>query len=346
MSQPLVLGDQFGAIRLVGFIGDDGARAGIVPVEMLTGLSGFVFEDFNDDGLVDLDEYAISGATVTLTGVDDNGAAVNRVELTDSDGAYYFDAMRPGTYTITEAQPAGYTDGTDSVGTAGGTLGADKVSDINLEPYVEGVNYNFAEHRADTGAGQVALGQTATIGFWAGRNGRKLIESLNGSKYSTALGDWLATEFPNIYGKLAGKTNKAVAKFYKKLFKAGKRRCRRGRHGRHNNSQQNSLRDLNAQVMATALAVYVTDSDLAGNTAAKRGFLVSDEGVGAATFSVGDSGAAFGLGIGDSRVMTIWDILHATNDQSVDGRLYDMDIMLRELADKVYTMINEIGGID
>jgi len=101
LSQPLVLGDQFGAIRLVGFIGDDGARAGIVPVEMLTGLSGFVFEDFNDDGLVDLDEYAISGATVTLTGVDDNGAAVNRVELTDSDGAYYFDAMRPGTYTIT-----------------------------------------------------------------------------------------------------------------------------------------------------------------------------------------------------------------------------------------------------
>ena len=343
MSQPLVLGDQFGAIRLVGFIGDDGAHAGIVPVEMLTGLSGFVFEDFNDDGLVDLDEYAISGATVTLSGVDDNGAAVNRVELTDSDGAYYFDAMRPGTYTITEAQPDGYTDGTDSVGTAGGTLGADSVSGIALEAYVEGVNYNFAEHRADAGVDQIAIGQTATIGFWAGKKGKKLIESLNGSKYSTVLGDWLATEFPDIYGKLAGKTNKAVASFYKKLFKATKKRCRRGRH---NSSQQNNLRDLNAQVMATALAIYVTDSDLAGNTAESYGFLVSEEGVGAAMFSVGDSGAAFGLGIGDSRMMSIWDILHATNDQSVDGRLYDMDIMLQELADKVYTMINEMGAID
>ncbi|MDP6547037.1 MAG: SdrD B-like domain-containing protein, partial [Phycisphaerae bacterium] len=177
LSEPLVLGDQFGAIRLVGFIGNHGARAGIVPVEMLTGLSGFVFEDFNDDGLVDLDEYAISGATVTLTGVDDNGAAVNRVELTDSDGAYYFDALRPGKYTIAQqTQPVGYTDGIDSVGTADGTLPAgtnDVISEINLDAYVEGVNYNFAEHRAETGAGQIVLGQTATIGFWAGRKGKK-----------------------------------------------------------------------------------------------------------------------------------------------------------------------------
>jgi|GEM_PF-3263955 len=343
LSQPLVLGDQFGAIRLVGFIGDDGARAGIVPVEMLTGLSGFVFEDFNGDGLVDLDEYAVTGATVTLTGVNDNGIEINRVETTDSDGAYYFDALRPGNYTITETQPVGYDDGIDSIGSAGGTLGADMISEINLDAYVEGVNYNFAEHRADAGVNQVALGQTATIGFWAGRKGRKLIESLNGGKRSTQLGDWLAAEMPNIYGKLAGKTNKAVAQFYKKLFKTTKKRRRHGHHGQY---QQNSLLDLNAQVMATALAIYVTDSDLAGNTAEAYGFLVTTDGVGAATFNVGDAGAAFGLIDGDSRVMTVWDILHATNDQSVEGRLYDMDIMLRELADKVYTMINEIGGID
>ena len=345
LSEPLVLGDQFGAIRLVGFIGDDGARAGIVPVEMLTGLSGFVFEDFNGDGQIDLDEYAVSGATVTLSGVNDNGIEINRVETTDSDGAYYFDALRPGNYTITETQPVGYDDGIDSVGTAGGILLADDtVSEINLDAYVEGVNYNFAEHRAAVAVGEeIAIGQTATIGFWAGRKGKKLIESLNGSKYSTELGDWLATEFPDIYGKLAGKTNKAVASFYKKIFKTTKNRCRRGHHGHH---QPNALRDLNAQVMATALAIYVTDSDLAGNTAARYGFLVSEEGLGAAMFSVGDSGAAFGLSVGDSRIMSVWDILHATNDQSVDGRLYDMDIMLQELADKVYTMINEIGAID
>ena len=139
---------------------------------------------------------------------------------------------------------------------------------------------------------------------------------------------------------MAGKSNKAVVRFYRKLFKATKRRCRRRGH---HNSRPASLRDLNAQVMATALAAYVTSSDLAGTTAAAYGFLVDAEGVGAATFNVGDSGAAFG--VTDGTVMTISAMLKATNDQVVDGRLYDMDLMLQELADKVYTLINELGGI-
>jgi hypothetical protein len=98
--------------------------------------------------------------------------------------------------------------------------------------------------------------------------------------------------------------------------------------------------------MATALAVYVTDSDLAGTTAESYGFLVTSGGVGLATFNVGDAGAAFGLSELDSRIMTVFDILRATNDQVVDGNLYDMDLALSELADRIYTMINEIGGIN
>ena len=341
LDEPTVLGDEFGQIRLVGFIGDEGARAGIVPVEMLTGLSGFVFEDFNGDGLVDQDEYAITGATVTLTRFDYKGDEISSLSVTtDSDGAYYFDALRPGNYTITEDQPVGYNDGADTVGTAGGLLGSDAISEIVLGAYVEGVNYNFAEHNAGTPGLEVAPAQTATIGFWAGKNGKKLIESLNGDKYSTALGDWLATEFSDMYGDLLGKTNQDVAKYYGKLFKASKKR------GRHGGGDQIDLRDLNAQVMATALAVYVTDSrNFAGGAATEYGFIISDGGVGAATFNVGDSGAAFGVDNGT--VMTIWEILQATNDQAFEGSLYyDMDIMLSELADKVYTMINELGGID
>ncbi len=69
-------------------------------------------------------------------------------------------------------------------------------------------------------------------------------------------------------------------------------------------------------------------------------------GVGLATFNVGDAGAAFGLSELDSRIMTVFDILRATNDQVVDGNLYDMDLALSELADRIYTMINEIGGIN
>ncbi len=352
-SQPLVLGNEFGAVRLVGFVGDDGARAGIVPVEMQTGLSGFVFEDANGDGQVDQDKYAISGATVTLTGTDDTGTPINRVETTDSDGAYYFDALRPGNYTITETQPLGYDDGIDSIGTAGGTLIAnDTVAEIELGAYVEGENYNFAEIRTDAGVDQIVVGQTATIGFWAGKKGKKLIESLNGDKNSTLLGDWLAAELPEIYGNLAGKTNKRVAKYYRKLFKATKKHRRHKhhhghRHGHHHKDPQtNGVGDLGAQVMATALAVYVTDSDLAGTTAESYGFLVTSGGVGLATFNVGDAGAAFGLSELDSRIMTVFDILRATNDQVVDGNLYDMDLALSELADRIYTMINEIDGIN
>ncbi len=351
---PLVLGNQFGGVRLVGFVGEDGARAGIVPVEMQTGLSGFVFEDANGDGQIDQDEYAISGATVTLTGTDDTGATINRVETTDADGAYYFDALRPGTYTITETQPAGYDTGINSIGTAGGTLlAADTIAEIELGAYVEGENYNFAETRADAGVDQIVVGQTATIGFWAGKKGKKLIESLNGDKNSQLLGNWLAAELPEIYGDLAGKSNKSVAKYYRKLFKATKKHRRRRRHhghhhhhSHHSNPQTIGIRDLGAQVMATALAVYVTDSDLAGTTAESYGFLVTADGVGLATFNVGDAGAAFGLSELDSRIMTVFDILRATNDQVVDGNLYDMDLVLSTLADRIYTMINETGGIN
>ena len=334
-SQPLILGNQFGALRLFGFLGEDGAREGGLPVELLTGLSGFVFEDFNGDGLIDLNEYAVEGVTVTLTGTDDQGNAVSRTDATDADGVYYFDGLRPGTYAIAETQPTGYTSGINSVGTAGGTLLAgDTISDITLEAYVEGENYNFGEQRQDAGAAQVAVGQTATIGFWAGKKGKKLIESLNGGKHSTALGDWLAAEFPNTYGKLAGKKNKDVAKFYRRLFKSTKK------------DKKGEVRELDAQVMATVLAVYVTDWDLAGDIGTQYGFAVTADGVGAATFNVGDSYAAFGLQESDSRIMTIWAMLNATDDQTVEGRLYDLDIALRQLANKAYKLINEFGCIE
>jgi hypothetical protein len=86
-------------------------------------LSGTVFADFNDDGQIDFGEAGISGVSVHLTGTDDLGHAVDRTLQTDGDGAYLFLNLRPGSYYLTKtAQPAGYTAGIDSVGTAGGSL--------------------------------------------------------------------------------------------------------------------------------------------------------------------------------------------------------------------------------
>ncbi len=108
------------------------------------GLSGYVWIDANDDGVKDAGEKGISGVTVTLTGIDDVGA-VSITALTDSTGFYRFQNLRPGTYTITESQPATYKDGKDSMGSIGGTLGNDVFAAITLGGGVLGTNYNFGE---------------------------------------------------------------------------------------------------------------------------------------------------------------------------------------------------------
>jgi len=337
-SQPLILGDQFGAVQLRGFLGEGGTKLGIVPVELLTSLSGAVYEDFNGDGELNFGETAIQGVTVALAGVDDLGAAVSRTAVTDEDGVYFFDHLRPGTYAITETQPAGYEDGPEGLGSAGGTVANDAFTDIQLGAYVDGVNYNFGE-RPEVGA-QVAAGQTATIAFWHSKEGKRLIEKLNGGRSSKQLGDWLAATFPNLYGKLAGKRNKDVRRFYDKLFK----KIKRGK-GKHGEDIHGGIRSLEAQVMSTALAAYVTSSSLAGTLAAGYGFYVTTYGVGIATWNVGSSGAAFG--VADNIEMTIMDILRATNEQSYEGRAYyyDVDAVLRNLAVAAYEAVNESGQI-
>ncbi len=104
--------------------------------------------------------------------------------------------------------------------------------------------------------------------------------------------------------------------------------------------------------MGVALAVYVTNRNLAGSVAESFGFLVTDTGVGTATFDVGDAGEAFG--VADNTLLAILDLLLATNAQTVDGVLYDQDgngdidtleQLLRSLANEVYTAINEAGDI-
>lgn len=103
-------------------------------------------------------------------------------------------------------------------------------------------------------------------------------------------------------------------------------------------------------MLATALAVYVTNETLAGTTASSFGFQVTASGVGAATFNVGSSGAAFG--VADGTVLSVLDILLATDERSTDGLLYDTDgsetiddfeRFLRTLANEVYSAINEAG---
>ncbi len=108
-----------------------------------TSLSGFVYCDLNNDGLKQSTEPALANVTVTLTGTSITGP-VNIPTTTDANGAYSFNNLRPGTYTITETQPNIALDGVDTVGSIGGTLGNDVIANIQVST-TSGANYNFGE---------------------------------------------------------------------------------------------------------------------------------------------------------------------------------------------------------
>lgn len=136
---------------------------------------------------------------------------------------------------------------------------------------------------------ELKSGDTATIGFWQNKNGQALIKSL---PKSPAFGNWLASNYPCLFGNLAKKSNDAVAAQFITYF---------------NVSGQKTY----AQVMAGAIAAYVTDSDLAGNNAAQYGFNVSSAGAGAKFYNVGSYGTAIGLQ--NNTYYTLLQLLKAAN---------------------------------
>src|SRR5207253_1681912 len=112
------------------------------------------------------------------------------------------------------------------------------------------------------------------------------IQSLNGGGASTRLGDWLAATLPNLYGdaagvnRLRGKTNAQVGAYFQSLF------ARRGPK-------------VEAQVLATALAIYVTNASLNDTgVGTQYGFAITPTGLGTSTWNVGSNGAAFGVSDG------------------------------------------------
>lgn len=119
------------------------------------GISGFVYIDANNNGTRDAGEAGIAGAMVTLTGVNDAGQSINNTLQTSADGSYQFTNWRPGTYVLTESQPAGYFDGKESLGSAGGTVGSDQFTGITLTPGLLATNYNFGELLPASVAGYV-----------------------------------------------------------------------------------------------------------------------------------------------------------------------------------------------
>lgn len=126
-------------------------------------LSGFVWDDTNNDGIFQGTESGLQNVDVRITGIDHLGNSVGVTVQTLADGSYLFDNLRPGTYTITQdplgtSIPAGYLDGIDTVGDEGGNGAVnDVVSAISLPAGSEtfGEEYNFAEIQDSSLSGSV-----------------------------------------------------------------------------------------------------------------------------------------------------------------------------------------------
>jgi hypothetical protein len=149
-----------------------------------------------------------------------------------------------------------------------------------------------------TSSGAVVAGQFATIGFWHNQNGQAVINAFNGGSSQTLLGNWLATNFPHLFGQsniytsstltslgktsLAGLTNAQVAQVYLGLWTPS---------GVNKNTY--------VQAFAVALGLYADTASLGGQSlinngmASTYGFVITSSGAG--TFNVGTNGAAFGV---------------------------------------------------
>ncbi|HEX3148896.1 MAG TPA: SdrD B-like domain-containing protein [Gemmataceae bacterium] len=112
----------------------------------LVNTSGNVFVDGNLNGSFDNGETGINGVTVTLSGTNVIDGAITPITAkTDAQGAYSFAGLTPGTYTITETQPTGYTDAQLQNGIPAGTIGTNKFTNIDLTSAASLGGYNFGE---------------------------------------------------------------------------------------------------------------------------------------------------------------------------------------------------------
>ncbi|MCZ4109389.1 SpaA isopeptide-forming pilin-related protein [Brevundimonas diminuta] len=166
---------QEGVGSVGGEVGNDVIRGIVLPTgglganyafgELPGSLAGGVFIDANDDGARQPGETAVSGVTVTLSGVTADGQdicawraaldpAQTCVVVTDAAGAYRFDDLPKGTYALTESQPTQFADGREGVGSVGGvapntvfdaSAAANAITAITLEAGQKGVDYVFGE---------------------------------------------------------------------------------------------------------------------------------------------------------------------------------------------------------
>ncbi len=146
-------------------------------------ISGKVWIDRNNDGVVDPDEAPLPNVEVTLTGTDSAGNVLPPVTVTtDADGNYTFVELPPGTYTVTEpTQPPDTRNGRTVPGSSGGTgtpveTVPSAISGITLGVNQQSTGNNFGEIQPGSISGRVYNDGNNNGSIDAGENGFSGVE--------------------------------------------------------------------------------------------------------------------------------------------------------------------------
>ena len=146
---------------------DDPAQDTVALTLVKDAIEGKVYQDVDVSGTFTPGDVPIPGVQLTLTGTTAFGQSVTLSTTTDTNGNYAFGALPPGTYLITETQPAGFVDGLETPGNPGSLFGgtvsnalnSDTISQIVIPSHASDTepNYNFGETLPASIAGSVYL---------------------------------------------------------------------------------------------------------------------------------------------------------------------------------------------
>jgi hypothetical protein len=215
--------------------------------------------------------------------------------------------------------------------------------DANNNPVTAGTS---SEPVTITAPSPVSSDEFATIGFWHNCNGQAVIDGFNGGSTHTQLGNWLAANFPHLFGAsnpyissalqslpgkpttFAGLTNAQIASIYGATF-----------------GQNGGAKNTYLQAFAVALGMYADNPGLGYDaTAAKYGFVPVTGGGGSLSFNLGNNGAAIpGLG----NTPTVLQILQAVDASfnPATGLFFGGDSSKTSAANNVLNGINTTGDV-
>ncbi len=182
-------------------------------------ISGHVWHDRNNDGIMDSGENRIVNVLVKITrigsepGQDDPFASTAPIfASTDGNGFYQATGLPPGVYEVVEVNTyppgsnplAGYIDGKDSLGTVNGTtngtLTNDQFNQITLRPENAGVQYNFGELKPVSIDGFVSVTNPEGECIAPGQPGYRPIAGVTIQLFN-ASGEMIASTLTNVNGR-------------------------------------------------------------------------------------------------------------------------------------------------